>query len=134
MTTTQGPQRRTTIQGPPRQYPILLHLHYKAPLKNGTLHGFGRTRTISHKDIIFGPGDGLEQGMKAEIAIAWPSLLEGRIRLQLVLKVSITDSQEGMVKARIQAYDFRTCRAGAAEHGVGPRSAWAYDSPQRISS
>ena len=58
----------------------------------------------------------------------------GRIRLQLVLKVSITDSQEGVVRARILAYDFRTCRGAAAEHGVEPRSAWVYDSPQQISS
>jgi hypothetical protein len=133
VTTTQGPQRRTTIQGLQCRYPILLHLHYKAPLKNGALHGFGQTRTISSKDITFGPGDGLEPGMRAEIAVAWPFFLDGRIRLQLVLKVSITDSQEGVVRARILAYDFRTCR-GAAEHGVEPRSACVYDSPHQISS
>jgi hypothetical protein len=70
--------------------------------------------------------------MKAEIAIAWPSLLEGRIRLQLVLKVSITYSQEGVVKARILAYDFRTCRVKEAEHGVEPHSVCVYNSPRRI--
>jgi hypothetical protein len=63
---------------------------------------------MSSKDIIFAPGDGLEPGMKAEIAVAWPFLLDGRIRLQLVLEVRITGSHDGVTEARIVAYHFRT--------------------------
>jgi hypothetical protein len=72
------------------------------------LYGFGETRMMSSTDIIFGGGNGLEPGMKAEIAVAWPGLLDGRIRLQLVLEATITGSQDGVTEARILAYHFRT--------------------------
>ena len=70
---------------------------------------------ISSKDIIFGPGDGLEPGMKAEIAVAWPFLLDGHIRLQLILETTIIRSQAGVVEARILSYHFRTRKPAEAE-------------------
>ena len=110
MTTIQGPQRRTEIRGAPRPYPIPLRLGYKATAKHGQVYGFGKTRMTSNKEIIFAVGDGLKPGMKAEIAVAWPCLLDDRIRLQLVLQVTITGSQDNVTKAHIRAYDFRTRR------------------------
>ena len=68
----------------------------------------GQTRLISSKGIIFAPGDGLEPGMNAEIAVAWPFLLDGHIGLQLVLETIITSCQGGVAEARILEYDFRT--------------------------
>ena len=47
--------------------------------------GFGETRMMSSKGIIFFAGNGLKLGMKEEIAVAWPFLLDGRVPLQLVL-------------------------------------------------
>jgi hypothetical protein len=99
-----------TTQGPARRYAIPLKLRYEATSEHGTLYGFGQTRMMSSKDIIFAPGDGLKPGMMAEIAVAWPRLLDGRIRLQLVLEATITGSQDGVVEARILEYDFRTRR------------------------
>ena len=98
----------TRTQEPPHRYPISLQLRYKATSKQGPLYGFGETRMMSSKDIIFGGGDGLKPGMKAEIAVAWPRLLDGHIRLQLVLEATITGSQDGVTEARILAYHFRT--------------------------
>jgi hypothetical protein len=63
---------------------------------------------ISSKDIVFGGDDGLKAGMKAEIAVAWPLLLDSHIRLQLILEATITGSQDGVAEARIRAYHFRT--------------------------
>ena len=105
----------TTIQWPPRQYPMPLQLRYKAKSKYGPLYGFGNTRMMSGKEIIFGGCNGLKPGMKAEIAVAWPRLLDGRMRLELVLQATITGSQDGMVEARIRAYDFRTAGRACGE-------------------
>ena len=88
-------------------YPVSLRLRYKATSNPGPVHYFGQTRMMSSKDIVFAPGDGLQPGMIAEIVVAWPPLLDDRILLELVLKVSITDSQDGVAEARILAYDFR---------------------------
>jgi hypothetical protein len=65
---------------------------------------------ISSQEIVFAAGGGLERGMEAEIALAWPFLLDGRIPLQLVLDATITDSHNGVAEARIWAYDFRPHR------------------------
>ena len=118
--TTQKPQGRTATQRAPcRYYAIPLQLGYKATSKLGPLYGFGQIRVISSKDIIFGPGDGLQTGMNAEIVIAWPSLLDGRIRLQLVIDAIITSRKDGVAEARILAYDFRT--RGPAKAGAGTK-------------
>jgi hypothetical protein len=111
--TTQESRHRKTAWAA-RRYPIPLQLHYKATSKLGPLYGFGQIRLISSKHIIFGPSDGLQPGMKAEIVVAWPRLLDGRIRLQLVLDAIITSSKDG-VEARILAYDFRTAGLADAE-------------------
>jgi hypothetical protein len=118
--TTGRPQHWTRTQEPPRRYPIQLQLHYKAETKYGPLYGFGQTRMMSSQEIIFGGGNGLQRGMKAEIVLAWPRLLDGHIRLQLVLEATITGSQGGVTEARILAYQFRT--RGPVETGAGSRT------------
>jgi hypothetical protein len=105
----------TSAQRPPRRYPITFQLRYKAISRNGTSHGFGQSRMISSKDIVFEPGDGLEPGAKAEIAIAWPFLLDGHIRLHLMLETAIASSEGGVAQARILSYHFRTRRPAEAE-------------------
>jgi hypothetical protein len=78
-------------QDPPHRYPISLQLSYKATSDYRKVHGFGETRMMSSRDIIFGTSDGLQPGMEAEIAVAWPFLLDGRIRLQLMLRATKGD-------------------------------------------
>jgi hypothetical protein len=92
------------------RYPVSLPLLYKSKSNRGLVFGFGRTRMMSSQDLVFGPGHGLKPGMNAEIVVAWPPRQDDRILLELVLKVSITDSQDGVAEARILAYDFRTLR------------------------
>jgi hypothetical protein len=88
-----------------------LQLQYKAKTKYGPLYGFGQTRMMSSKDIIFGGGGNeLKPGMKAEIAVAWPRLLDGHIRLQLILEATITGGHGGVTEATILAYQFRIRR------------------------
>ena len=70
----------------------------------------------------FGRGNGLEPGMNAEIVLEWPRLLDGHIRLQLVLEATITGSQEGVAEARILAYQFRTRGSAEAEQRMEPAS------------
>jgi hypothetical protein len=92
------------------RYPVSLQLCYKAISNLGIVLGFGQTRMMSSQSIIFAAGDGLKPGMGAQIALAWPFLLEGRVPLQLVLDTTITGGRDGVAEARILAYDFRTRR------------------------
>jgi hypothetical protein len=111
--TAQTPRCPAATERAPDRYPVSLRLHYKATSKLGPVQGIGRTRVMSSQDIVFAPGDGLRPGMKAEIVVAWPPVLDDR-HLQLVLQVTITSSQDGVLEAHILAYDFRTCRAGGS--------------------
>src|SRR5215471_16481920 len=113
--TTQGPRPRTGIQWAPRRYPIPLRLSYKATAKHGPVYGVGQIRMISNKEISFTVGDGLKPGMKAEIAIAWLWLLDNRIRLQLVLQLTITGSQDNVTEGRIRSHNFRIRRLEESE-------------------
>jgi hypothetical protein len=76
---------------------------------------------MSSKGIIFATGEGLIPGMNAQIAIAWPYLLDGHIRLQLMLEAIITASEDGLAAARILAYHFRTRRPASQEKTMGPQ-------------
>jgi hypothetical protein len=60
--------------------------------------------------------------MTAEIVVAWPHLLDGRIRLQLVLDAIITGSQDGVTEARILTYDFRTAGLVSSKEVAGNSS------------
>ena len=122
MLTTQTPRRPAETERASVRYPVSLQLHYRVKSKPGPVEGFGQTRMMSSKDIIFAGGNELQPGMKAEIAVAWPLLLDGHIRLQLMLKTIITSCQDGVVEARILEYDFRTHGLGVAplrDHKAG---------------
>ena len=79
-------------------YQVSLPLSYKAASNRGPVQGFGQTRMMSSKDIVFAPGGGLEPSMNAEIVVGWPSLLDDD-PLQLVLQVTITGTQDGVAEA-----------------------------------
>jgi hypothetical protein len=89
-------------------------VRYKATSNRGPVHGFGQTRMMSSKDIVFAPGEGLEPGMNAEIVVGWPSFLDD-YPLQLVLQVTITSTQDGEAEACILSYHFRTDGPAQAE-------------------
>jgi len=60
------------------RYPVSLQLYYKAISNWGLVLGFGQTRMMSSRDIVFAPGHGLEPGMNAEIVVDWPPLRDDR--------------------------------------------------------
>jgi hypothetical protein len=102
--TGQSPSPQTV----PGRYPISLKLEYKAKSKLGSVDGFGQTRMMSSKDIIFAPGYKLAPGMNAEIVLDWPWLRDGWIHLELVLRVTITSNEDSVIEAQVLAYAFRT--------------------------
>jgi len=91
-----------------RRYSIALELRFKAAAGDQKICGTGRTTYMNSRELVFTSDRPLEPGMQAELAVAWPFLLDGRVRLQLVLQGVITHSQYGQVEARITRYHFRT--------------------------
>jgi hypothetical protein len=90
------------------KYPLALQLRYKAVSADATIFGTGRTNMMSSAELIFSADQCLEGGMKAEISIAWPVLLDGRVRLQLVIDGAIVRSEAGLTAVQIWKYHYRT--------------------------
>lgn len=105
--------RRTILTS--ARYPLALDLRYKAVSGDVTIFGSGRTSLMSSTELIFGSDQCLEEGMKAEISVAWPVLLDGRVRLQLVIEGAITRSEAGLTAMQIWKYHYRTRGSWAQE-------------------
>ena len=95
----------------PMQFPLVLPLKYKAiSPKANAISGTGSTVLLSSTDIVFQADQPLGSGVRCEISIAWPVLLETNIGLQLVLQSVITRSEGQVVTARVSKYEFRTSK------------------------
>src|SRR5215831_4464518 len=93
----------------PMQFPLVLPLKYKViSPKAKAISGTGSTVLLSSTDIVFNADQPLGSGVQCEISIAWPVLLQGRIRLQLVLQTLITRSEGQVVMGRVSKYEFQT--------------------------
>ena len=91
------------------QFPLVLPLKYKTISSKGkAISGTGSTVLLSSTDIVFNADRPLGSGVRCEISIAWPVLLETKIGLQLVLRSVITRSEAQFVMGRFSQYEFRT--------------------------
>jgi hypothetical protein len=98
-----SPERRAA-----RRYPVALHLQYRA-FRNTELfrEGLGRTMNMSSAGILFRADAPLEQGLRLEVSIAWPSADQRSPRLQLVGAGEIVRSCETEAAVRIRRHEFR---------------------------
>ena len=91
------------------QFPLVLPLKYKTISPKGkAISGTGTTVLLGSTDIVFSTDQPVTRGVRCEISIAWPVLLQTHIRLQLVLQSVITRNEGQFVIARISKYEFRT--------------------------
>src|SRR5215831_14548319 len=91
------------------QFPLVLPLKYKTTSPKGkAISGTGSTVLLSSTDIVFSADQPVRRGVRCEISIAWPVLLETDVRLQLVLQSVITRSEGQFVTGRVSKYEFRT--------------------------
>ena len=63
---------------------------------------------MGSQEVVFVTDQALPDGARVELGIAWPFLLEGRARLQLVMDAKVTRTEGKLAEARIQKYHFKT--------------------------
>jgi hypothetical protein len=83
-------------------------LHRCAPVETGS----GQIIDLSSSGLRFAAQRPLEPGLKLDVAINWPVLLDGRIQLQLIVTGVVVWSSGTETALRIQRHDFRTRRVG----------------------
>jgi hypothetical protein len=104
----------------PVNFPLTLPLRYKGRFEYANIRGAACTKWIGSKEIAFAAGDDIREHMRAEIAVAWPFLLDDRVRLQLTIDAVVTQIADGVAFARISNYQFRTRADWEASDDAAP--------------
>lgn len=91
-------------------YPLKLDLQYRT-VSTGTrlpVSGAGRTITFGSREVVFAGDQSIPANIGVQLSVAWPVLLDNRIRLQLVIEGRVMRVENGAVAVRISKYHFRT--------------------------
>jgi hypothetical protein len=99
-----GPDRRASVR-----FPLTLDVRYsvshrRAPLETGS----GQIIDLSSSGLRFAAQGPMEPGLKLDVAINWPVLLDGRVQLQLIVTGVVVWSSGTETALQIQRHDFRT--------------------------
>jgi hypothetical protein len=103
-----GPERRVNIR-----FPIDLEVSYSVRSRHApTESGSGQLIDLSSSGLRFTAQRPLEPGLRLDLAINWPVLLDGRVQLRLIATGVVVWSNETETALRIQHCGFRTRGAG----------------------
>jgi hypothetical protein len=72
----------------------------------------GRTIDLSSSGLRFAAESPLEPGLRLDVAIEWPVLLEGGVPLQLIAVGEVVWTKGTETAMRIQRHELRTGRVG----------------------
>jgi len=99
-----NPERRASTR-----FPLALEVRYTVSGRRALREtGSGRTIDLSSSGLRFATQGPLEPGIKLDVAIDWPVLLNGGVQLQLVAKGEVVWSSGTETALRIQRHELRT--------------------------
>jgi hypothetical protein len=113
-------ERRVRLREDPRperrastRFPLTLEvrysvLHRRAPAETDS----GQIIDLSSSGLRFAAQRPLEPGLKLDVAINWPVLLDGRVQLQLIVTGVVVWSSGTETALQIHRHDFRTRSVG----------------------
>ena len=91
------------------RFPLTLDVRYSVLHRNGPVEtGSGKLVDVSSSGLRFTGEAPVTPGLKLDVAINWPVLLDGRIQLQLTVSGVAVRSYGSEISMRIQQHDFRT--------------------------
>ena len=102
------PERRASTR-----FPFTLEVRYSVLHQGGPgVTGSGRMIDMSSSGLRFTADRPLLAGLRLDVSIDWPALLEGGIPLQLIATGVVVWTRGTETALRIQRHEFRTRRAG----------------------
>ena len=103
-----NPDRRGSVR-----FPVNLELRYSVVGRCGPAeNGSGRTIDMSSSGLSFTADTPLSVGLRLDVSIDWPVLLDGGVQLQIVASGVVVRTSGGDTAIRIERHDFRTRHAG----------------------
>lgn len=102
------------------RYPLDLSVRFR-PLSGSLLSGAGRAVNVSSGGVLIVSEQVISQreigvGARMEMSIEWPSLLDGRIPLQLFAVARVVRYRASNFAAVFERYQFRTARSASLPH------------------
>jgi c-di-GMP-binding flagellar brake protein YcgR len=100
------PDRRASVR-----FPLALDVSYSVLHRRGSVEkGSGQLIDLSSSGLRFAAESALKPGLKLDVAIKWPVLLDERVQLQLIVSGVVVWSRGSEAALRILRHDFRTRR------------------------
>ena len=98
------------------RYPLDLSVRYRSFVKGSFLCGVGRTVDVSSSGVLVVSQHVVSQqeirmGARVELSIKWPSLLDGRIPLQLFAMGRVVQLRAFSFAVTFERHQFRTMKA-----------------------
>jgi c-di-GMP-binding flagellar brake protein YcgR len=92
------------------RYPIVLNAHYQALRKRSGDGAVGRTVNISSGGLLIVSDHKVPVGVRLEVLVEWPALLDGAIELLLVATGKVVRVRESSFALELSRYEFRTTK------------------------
>lgn len=89
------------------RFPLEMDLRYRNGVRRDSWNK-GQSINISSSGLLIKTEDRLTQGMKIEVAIHWPKMLDDRVPLQLIVKGRVARVSPVGVAVEVQRFEFRT--------------------------
>ena len=90
------------------RYPVQLTVRYRTVGRNQLVNGVGQTLNMSSGGLLVSAQHEFSAGLKLEVNVEWPLLLNGRVPLQLVANGKIVRCGGSMFAISFSQYQFRT--------------------------
>ncbi len=109
------PERRSKVR-----FPLELRVRYRSLSRRCPAAGTGVVMNISRSGVLISSEHEVSTGARIELSIEWPSLLDGRVPLQVVTVGRVVRCEPSCFAVVLARYQFRTTRKTALPiHLVG---------------
>ncbi len=102
------------------RFPLELRVRYRSLARRCPAAGTGVVMNMSRSGVLIFSAHDVSEGVRIELNIEWPSLLDGRVPLQVVTVGRVVRCESSHFAVVLDRYQFRTARkAGLSIHLVG---------------
>jgi hypothetical protein len=95
------------------RFPLRLRVHFRTLGRGSSFSGLGWVVNMSSVGALIDCQHELRANTRIELSIQWPSLLDGRVRLQLFAVGRVVRCEGSRFAVVLVSHQFRTTRKGA---------------------
>jgi hypothetical protein len=98
-------ERRSKVR-----FPLELRVRYRSLAKRCPAAGTGTVMNMSRSGLLVSSQHDISEGVRIELNIEWPSLLDGRVPLQVVTTGRVVRCEPSRFAVVLARYQFRTSK------------------------